>query len=188
MLRLVGEGRHFIVVQRGKDAAYLEVEEDSAFYAIKTFFTFLILLSALIPISLIVSVEMVKVVHMLAINVDKEMYYAPLDKYVGPAGDSCAMRVCLGGVCVAAQACEGAHQYAQRRARPSVTCLLGQDGHADAEPHGLHEVHHCGQELRHRYSRGCEECHAARAGACVPLFAAFAPLSLAPRNALSLVV
>ncbi|KNC50339.1 P-type ATPase [Thecamonas trahens ATCC 50062] len=39
-----------------------------------------ILLSALIPISLYVSVEMVKVVQSLQINVDKDMYYEPTSK------------------------------------------------------------------------------------------------------------
>ena len=65
----------------GKIHPYLAIpaDESSAVQGIKNFFTFLILFSALIPISLYVSVEMVKVGHALFIDWDIDMYEKDTD-------------------------------------------------------------------------------------------------------------
>eukprot|EP00030_Apusomonadida_sp_AF-17_P008167 a847569_3.p1 GENE.a847569_3~~a847569_3.p1 ORF type:complete len:486 (+),score=233.45 a847569_3:28-1458(+) len=67
----------FWQADNGAAHVYLGLEDDNrGFVGFKAFFTFFILLSTLVPISLIVSIEMVKVVHMLQVNIDPDMYYA----------------------------------------------------------------------------------------------------------------
>ena len=63
---------------------YLELSEDSdqPFVSfIKSFFTFFILFSYLVPISLVISIEVVKFIHAtLLINNDLEMYNQSIDE------------------------------------------------------------------------------------------------------------
>eukprot|EP00002_Diphylleia_rotans_P034571 TRINITY_DN743_c0_g1_i4.p1 TRINITY_DN743_c0_g1~~TRINITY_DN743_c0_g1_i4.p1 ORF type:complete len:1152 (-),score=276.77 TRINITY_DN743_c0_g1_i4:216-3671(-) len=59
------------------DYWYLQNIDTDGEFVIKSFFTFLILFNGLIPISLYVTMEMVKVVQGTFINNDREMYYGP---------------------------------------------------------------------------------------------------------------
>eukprot|EP00002_Diphylleia_rotans_P038240 TRINITY_DN867_c0_g1_i12.p1 TRINITY_DN867_c0_g1~~TRINITY_DN867_c0_g1_i12.p1 ORF type:complete len:1187 (+),score=232.09 TRINITY_DN867_c0_g1_i12:63-3623(+) len=61
------------------DHWYLQLENTNFDYIIRSFFTFLILFNSMIPISLYVTMEMVKVIQGYFINNDRQMYYALKD-------------------------------------------------------------------------------------------------------------
>ena len=64
----------------GSDAWYLDLTTSAAEDGIKRYFTYMILLTQLIPISLYVTVEIVKFLQLFMMQVDLQMYYAPTDK------------------------------------------------------------------------------------------------------------
>jgi len=74
-------GRYFQIYLKWDEKAVINPENSNGalIIAILVFFSYAIVLNTLVPISLYVSVEVIRFFHSLLINWDQKMYYAPTD-------------------------------------------------------------------------------------------------------------
>jgi hypothetical protein len=150
-----------IYTKQLEDAWYLQLEGSAAANGALSFITFIILLNNLIPISLYITMEIVKFGQAYFINHDLRMYHEASDT---PAQVCCvACRVCVVSCRVSCRAAErgvlvgdllaGAYIKLERGAGPDQLHLLGQDWHPHAEPHALPQLHRGRHRLRHPTNR-----------------------------------
>ncbi|GAM24953.1 hypothetical protein SAMD00019534_081280 [Acytostelium subglobosum LB1] len=67
--------------KNGQDIWYLMPNQNYTINTVGRFFTFLVLYATIAPFSMYVSIEIVRVLQLVAISRDKNMYYAELDAY-----------------------------------------------------------------------------------------------------------